>query len=219
MPIAIYRGWQTFCWSWEQIHFGFFGSTDRGLPEAGRLEGWHPQSFQYRDVPPADVDSAPESGTFHLQSTGIPQYLHSRSPPSWLVAQQTGPEGRAKIGDHQQDGEGTQTQTATRTDPLHLLKGRWSGYGCRSFLNDLLVPPLDGAVSSKQRDGVPVFISKNLNLKVSGVLSQLHDEDGRAGDLWLNLHQKPLSVYEDIFDTWSKSGRQIQPFTFCKSGN
>lgn len=71
--------------------WAFSGSTDRGSPEAGRLEGWHLQSFHYRDVPPADEDSAPENGTFHLRRRGIPQYLHSHSPPSWLVAQQTGP--------------------------------------------------------------------------------------------------------------------------------
>lgn len=89
----------------------------------------------------------------------------------------------------------------TGTDPLHLLKGRWSRYGCRSLLDDLLVPPLDGAVSAKQRDGVPVFISKNLNLKVSRVLSQLHDEDRRAGSLGLNLRAKNTHIYEDAADT------------------
>lgn len=74
--------------------------------------------------------------------------------------------------------KGTRTQTATQTDPFHLFKGGQSCYGGRSLLNDLLVPPLDGAVSPKQRDGVSIFISKNLNLEVSRVLSQLHDEDG-----------------------------------------
>lgn len=76
------------------------------------------------------------------------------------------------------------------TDSFHLFEGRRGSYGGRSLLNDLLVPPLDGAVPAKQRDGVSVFISKNLNLEVPGVLSQLHDKDRRAGNLCLNLHSK-----------------------------
>lgn len=67
-------------------------STDRSLPEAGQLEGLHLQSSLYRDVPPAGGDSTPGNGNFHLQRRDIPQYLHLRSPPSWLVAQHTGPE-------------------------------------------------------------------------------------------------------------------------------
>lgn len=95
--------------------------------------------------------------------------------------------------DPQQDGKGTQTPA----DPFHLLEGGCSRDGCRSLLDDLLVPPLDGAVSAEQRDSVPVFIGKNLNLEVSRVLSQLHDEDRRAGNLRLNLHtqkKKPSAL-------------------------
>lgn len=73
-------------------------------------------------------------------------------------------------------------------DPLHLFESCWGSDGGRSLLYDLLVPPLNGAVSAKERDGVSVFISENLNLKVPGVLRQLHDEDGRAGDLSLHLY-------------------------------
>lgn len=63
------------------------------------------------------------------------------------------------------------------TDPLHLFKSRWGSDSGGGLLYDLLVPPLNGTVSSKQRNGISVFISKDLNLEVSRMLSQLHDED------------------------------------------
>ena len=70
---------------------------------------------------------------------------------------------------------------------LHLLKGQGGGYGGRGLLYDLLVSPLDGAVSPEQGDGVAVLVGQDLHLEVAGVLGQLHDEDGRAGNLGLNL--------------------------------
>lgn len=62
-------------------------------------------------------------------------------------------------------------------DLLHLFKSGWGSNSGRGLLYDLLVPPLNGTVSSKQRNGISVFISKDLNLEVSCMLSKLHDED------------------------------------------
>lgn len=73
------------------------------------------------------------------------------------------------------------------TDPLHLFESALSSNGGRSLFDDLLVPPLNGAVSSEKRNGISVFVSENLNLEVPRMLSQLHDEDGRAGDFGLHL--------------------------------
>lgn len=47
--------------------------------------------------------------------------------------------------------------------------------------------PLDGAVSPKQGHGVPILVCKDLDLQVTGVLSQLHEKDGGAWDLALHL--------------------------------
>lgn len=71
-------------------------AAERGSPEAAQLEGSRLRSSLYRDVPPAGVDSAPGNGNFRLQRRDIPQYLHSHSPPSWLVARHTGAVRRDK---------------------------------------------------------------------------------------------------------------------------
>ena len=70
---------------------------------------------------------------------------------------------------------------------LHLLKGLGGGHGGGGLLDDLLVPPLDGAVPPKQGDGVAILVGQDLHLQVAGVLRQLHDEDRGAGDLSLDL--------------------------------
>ena len=74
--------------------------------------------------------------------------------------------------------------------PLHLFEGGGGRYGGRSFLDDLLVPPLDGAVAAEHGDGVAVLVGQDLDLQVAGVLRQLHDEDGRAGHLCLDLGRR-----------------------------
>lgn len=70
---------------------------------------------------------------------------------------------------------------------LHVLEGGGRCYGGWGLLNDLLMSPLDGAVSAKQGDGVAVLVGEDLDLQVTGMLGQLHDEDGRAGHLRLHL--------------------------------
>jgi len=76
------------------------------------------------------------------------------------------------------------------TNLFHFLKCCGGSDGGRRLLDDLLVPPLDGAVSPKEGDGVSVLVSQYLDLKVSGMLRQLHDEDRGAGYLRLHLHSK-----------------------------
>ena len=61
---------------------------------------------------------------------------------------------------------------------FHLLEHLGGGYGGGGLLDDLLVPPLDGAVPPKQGDGVTIVIGQDLHLQVTGVRGQLHDKDG-----------------------------------------
>lgn len=48
--------------------------------------------------------------------------------------------------------------------PFHILKHIRGGNGSRSLLYNFLVPSLHRTVSTKQRDGVAVLISQNLDL-------------------------------------------------------
>lgn len=80
----------------------------------------------------------------------------------------------------------THTQLC-RAHLLHELEHRRRGDGGGCLLDDLLMPPLDGAVSPKQGHSVPVLVSEDLDLQVTGVLGQLHEKDGGAGDLTLYL--------------------------------
>lgn len=73
---------------------------------------------------------------------------------------------------------------------LHLLKEAGRSNGGRSFLNDFLVPTLDGAVAAKDGDGVAIAVSQQLYLQVPSVGGQLHDEDGRPWDLCLHLERE-----------------------------
>lgn len=83
-----------------------------------------------------------------------------------------------------------------RAHLLHELEDSRYGNGGRRLLNDLLMPPLDGAVTPKQGHGVPILVSKDLDLQMSGVLGQLHEEDGGAGNLSLHLGgQQSGSLY------------------------
>lgn len=70
---------------------------------------------------------------------------------------------------------------------FHVFEDVGRGDGSRSLLDDLLVPPLHGAVSSEQGDGVAVLIGQDLHLQVTSVLGELHDENGRAGNFCLHL--------------------------------
>ncbi|PNY27761.1 Uncharacterized protein TCAP_02317 [Tolypocladium capitatum] len=66
---------------------------------------------------------------------------------------------------------------------LHGLEGVGLGDGDGGLLDDLLVPPLDGAVAAEEGDVVAVLVGQQLDLEMPGVAGQLHDEDGGAGDL------------------------------------
>ena len=60
-------------------------------------------------------------------------------------------------------------------DGLPNLLGQMSSGG---NLNDLLVPPLDGAIAFKQVNGVPQGVRKDLDLDVTGAFEESFDEDG-----------------------------------------
>ncbi|CAI6094402.1 unnamed protein product [Clonostachys chloroleuca] len=80
---------------------------------------------------------------------------------------------------------GNVTDQFTQTDGriLHGLEcvGLGNCDGC--FFDNLLVTSLNGTVSAKERDVVSVLISQKLHLQMSGIASQLHDEDGGSGNL------------------------------------
>ena len=46
---------------------------------------------------------------------------------------------------------------------------------------------LDGAVAAKEGDDVAVLVSNDLHLQVARARGEAHEEDGRAGDLGLDL--------------------------------
>ena len=66
---------------------------------------------------------------------------------------------------------------------LHGLEGVRLGNGHGRLLDDLLVPSLDGAVAAEDGDGVAVLVGQQLDLEMSGVARELHNEDGGARDL------------------------------------
>ena len=63
---------------------------------------------------------------------------------------------------------------------LHLLEGLRvrDGHGC--LLDDLLVSALDRTVATEKRNGVAVLISEKLDLQVTRLAGELHDEDRRT---------------------------------------
>mmetsp|Transcript_46731 Transcript_46731/g.91239 ORF Transcript_46731/g.91239 Transcript_46731/m.91239 type:complete len:335 (+) Transcript_46731:5936-6940(+) len=70
---------------------------------------------------------------------------------------------------------------------LHLFPHRGIGRDGWTFLHDLLVTALHGAVPSVERDGRAVLVGDELHLEVARFLRQPHDEDGRSGHLPCHL--------------------------------
>mmetsp|Transcript_45652 Transcript_45652/g.84712 ORF Transcript_45652/g.84712 Transcript_45652/m.84712 type:complete len:571 (+) Transcript_45652:813-2525(+) len=88
------------------------------------------------------------------------------------------------------DGAGSLVADALRQalrGAFHLPEGVPGDDGRGALLEDLLEPTLRGAVAAVERDGVAVRVSDDLHLDVSSVLTELHDEDGTAHDLVLDL--------------------------------
>lgn len=83
-----------------------------------------------------------------------------------------------KVENRHYNGEHNDKERPSMSHLLHVLKGGGRCYGGRGLLNDLLVSPLDGAVSAKQGDGVAVLVGQELDLQVTSVFGQLHHEDG-----------------------------------------
>ncbi|RUP43013.1 hypothetical protein BC936DRAFT_137776 [Jimgerdemannia flammicorona] len=86
---------------------------------------------------------------------------------------------------------------------LHRLESILLGNRDGRLLNDLLVATLDGAVAPEERNGVAVLIGKELNLEMACVAGELHDEDGRAGNLAQDLGKRLFEklVGLDLTDT------------------
>lgn len=60
---------------------------------------------------------------------------------------------------------------------LHLLESLRFRDCDGSFFNNLLVATLHRAVTTEERDGVAVLISKKLDFEMAGLACQLHNED------------------------------------------
>lgn len=76
------------------------------------------------------------------------------------------------------------------------------------------MPPLDGAVATKQRHSIPILVGEDLNFQVTGVLGQLHEKDGGAWDLTLYLsgeaEQPDLHRETSSGSFWKFSGENIK---------
>ncbi|RUS22134.1 LOW QUALITY PROTEIN: hypothetical protein BC937DRAFT_90266 [Endogone sp. FLAS-F59071] len=86
---------------------------------------------------------------------------------------------------------------------FHRFKGLLLGNGDRRLLDDLLVTTLHRAIAAEEGDGVAVLVGQQLNLKMTRVARELHDENGRAGHLAQNLSEglpKPFLTH-DLADT------------------
>ena len=59
----------------------------------------------------------------------------------------------------------------THGSALHFLKRIRVGDSNGSLLDDLLMPPLYGTVTSEKRDRVAILVSKKLNLQVTRLAS------------------------------------------------
>ena len=70
---------------------------------------------------------------------------------------------------------------------FHLFLDFWFCNANRCLLKDFLVSPLNGTISSKQRDCIAIFVSQKLHFQMSGRFSQLHNEDRWTWNLCLNL--------------------------------
>ena len=77
---------------------------------------------------------------------------------------------------------------------LHLTEGLGGNNDGRSLLEDLLEATLGGAITSVESDGVAVLVTDDLDLDVPGVLTELHEEDGRSDDLVGDLDVGVLEV-------------------------
>jgi hypothetical protein len=63
---------------------------------------------------------------------------------------------------------------------FHFLKSFILGNRHWRFLDNLLVTTLHGAITSKKRDCVAILIGQKLNLQMTRLARELHDEDGRT---------------------------------------
>ena len=68
----------------------------------------------------------------------------------------------------------------------------------RAPLDDLLVPPLHGAVALEEVDAVAVRVPEHLDLEVLGVLDELLDEDARVPEGRRGLARAALEVRRDL---------------------
>mmetsp|Transcript_15041 Transcript_15041/g.36104 ORF Transcript_15041/g.36104 Transcript_15041/m.36104 type:complete len:678 (-) Transcript_15041:325-2358(-) len=76
----------------------------------------------------------------------------------------------------------------TLCSQFHLVEGLFWNDGWGSLLKNLLEAPLSRAITAVEGDSITMLISDDLDLDVTRVLTELHDEDGRADNLILNLN-------------------------------
>mmetsp|Transcript_1563 Transcript_1563/g.3336 ORF Transcript_1563/g.3336 Transcript_1563/m.3336 type:complete len:629 (-) Transcript_1563:319-2205(-) len=84
---------------------------------------------------------------------------------------------------------------------LHLLECIRLSNGGRTFFENLLESTLGRTVTTVQGNGVSVFVSDNLDFQVTGVLTELHDENGRSNNFVRDLDVGILKVFFVVDET------------------
>ena len=85
--------------------------------------------------------------------------------------------------------------------------------GCddgRTLLKNLQETTLGRAITSVQEDGIAVLISDNLHLKMAGILTKLHDEDGTSKDLIFYLDVCIAQIFLIMDESDSLSSTSIR---------
>mmetsp|Transcript_1672 Transcript_1672/g.3091 ORF Transcript_1672/g.3091 Transcript_1672/m.3091 type:complete len:390 (-) Transcript_1672:439-1608(-) len=92
---------------------------------------------------------------------------------------------------------------------LHLLESLRGSNAGRSLLENLLETTLGTAVATIQGHSVAVLIADNLNLQMTGVLTELHHENGGADDLVGDLDVGVAEILLVVNETDSLSSSSL----------
>jgi hypothetical protein len=77
---------------------------------------------------------------------------------------------------------------------LHLFEDILVCYNDWGLFNDLLMTPLDGTVSTEDRDGSSFFVGKKLNFQVTCIGGKFHDENWGTGHFKENLEKTNILI-------------------------
>jgi len=97
---------------------------------------------------------------------------------------------------------------------FHLLQDLGESDHAGSLFDNFLMPPLDGAVSAEERNGVAVLVGKKLHFQVTRAFCQLHHENRRAGNFLLHLKWYQINKYASWLDFRFDLNRRCSQFVF-----